>query len=158
MVCTRSITSDGIAPLRCTVTGLPAENSCSVVICSPFSGVFWTTMFGATTTPTCFMMPRAFGRVKISPVRISVIGFIILFLFHQMTEQESHGKYYPGTNQNILECVSNFWTTRSFVKLFKQSVLIRTRNSLTPLPLTNGDRVNSGKLSELDLVETKLIA
>ena len=75
-----------------------------------------------------------------------------------MTKQEGKGEDHPCTNQNTFERFPHNLTTRPFAKLLKKSVLICRRSSFTPLPFAHRNRMDSGKLSELNLVKAKLFA
>lgn len=75
-----------------------------------------------------------------------------------MAEQKGEGYNHTGTDQNALQGFSHLSVTRTFTKLLKQGNLIPGRISLTPLPFAHCDRMDAGKLGELDLVEAELPA
>src|SRR6185295_5854860 len=104
------------APVGCTSTGWPAENSLKVQTCSPFSGVFVSMALGPIQMPTC-VIRSALRLVSLSP--IFGVVFINSFL-HQVSQQKRQGKCYSGADQDVPQGSPDFPILRGQAELVEK--------------------------------------
>jgi len=74
-----------------------------------------------------------------------------------MAEQQCKGDGHTCADQNIFQSVTNHLLTRRLTELIKQGTLVGRRVGFASLPFADRDGMDTGKLSELDLVQAELL-